>query len=122
MKFTINHLLAQDPYTLEVFADYLEENAPQPCFYLFLRTQQHEEKGFSDTVDCEEGDDYYVDGDGWGSGYGCSNGDGYGNGCGYGYGYGYGYDDGDGRGCGYGYGMGNGRGYGDEEDEIDQNS
>jgi hypothetical protein len=51
MNFTINRLLAQDPCALEIFADYLEENANtirDQNIHLFIRTRQHEERGFCD--------------------------------------------------------------------------
>jgi hypothetical protein len=104
MNVTINHLLTQDSCTLEVFADYLEERAPPTCdrnLYLFLRTRQHEEKGFSDVFGRKEGDGY----SGWGNGDGQGDGDGYH----FGFGYGNGYGDG----CGSSYGDANGGGYGD---------
>jgi hypothetical protein len=118
MNFTINRLLARDPYALEVFADYLEENSQQSCLHLFLRTRQHEEKGFCDGIDRKDGDGF---GDGWV--YGNRNGDGTGYGDGYGAGYGMGYRTGyymgdGGYGCGFGsnhgdaYGDGFGDGYG----------
>jgi hypothetical protein len=107
MNFTINHLLTQDPHTLEVFADYLEEHpcAKQPYLHLFLRTRQHEEKSFSDGFDCKQGDGYcygYGDGGGRGYGYGYVNGDG----------WGYDYS---GRGDVHGYS--DGYGVGDERNE-----
>jgi hypothetical protein len=128
MNFTINHELAQNHYTLEVFCDYLEENATPTCdrnLYLFLRSWQHEERGFSNSVDCKDGDGFGVvygthggDGFGYGNGYGFSfgysngTGDGYGNGNIYGNGFGFG----NGYGYGYGYGDIYGTGYGDGDE------
>jgi hypothetical protein len=95
----LNSFLAQDPYTLEVFADYLEENTTtirDRSFHRFLRTRQHEERGFCDSCRRQP-----LNGDGHGDGYG------YGDGCGSGYGDGYGGSCGD----GYPYGNGSGDSY-----------
>jgi hypothetical protein len=102
MNVNINCLLAQDPYALEVFCDYLEENATtanDQNLYLFLHSRQHEERGFCDNIFGPMGD-----GDGYGQGSGLLLGDGSGigyvDGWGGGYGNGYWHDYGDGIGWG----------------------
>jgi hypothetical protein len=108
MNFNINHELARDPSALEVFCDYLEENAVtvrDQNHYLFLRTRQHEERGFCDSRDGLPMIGSFV----WGNGYGNGSGGGYGNGNGSGGGYG---NSGNGYGYGYGYSYDNGDGYG----------
>jgi hypothetical protein len=112
MNFTINHELAHDPYTLEVFADYLEEHpyTKQPYLHLFLRARQYEERGYCGGVDPNNGNGVgYGYGDVYGNGDGC--GDGHRNGSGYGCGDGFGNGNGYGDGCGWGYADGYGNGY-----------
>jgi hypothetical protein len=114
MNINFNHFLARNPHTLEVFCDYLEENATTICdqnLYLFLRARQHEERGF-----CESSRRPSMNGDGnsfcYGNGFGDGNDYFSGYGDGHGDGYGCGYGNGNGR--RHGFSDGNGRGVGDE--------
>jgi hypothetical protein len=119
MNLNINHEVAQDHYALEVLADYLEEKPTAICdqnLSLFLRTWQHEERGFSDSKQGKDSGSLTGDGFGYGDGEGGGFGSGYGFSYGDGYGDSYGFWDGDGCGDGfcYGdYGDSNGDGVGD---------
>jgi hypothetical protein len=81
----INRQLAEDPFFLEVFCDYLEENLPHLGLHVFLRYHQHEERSLSYGTQKQQEGTIYGDpaGNGVGGGLGCfmwGDGNGSGNG------------------------------------------